>query len=139
MDKQISIYLEQLFVDEKLSDIQIRELQQLFQFSFPQDYLEVLEEYNGGEGGVGEEGWLCLFPAKDLYDANNTWYKLLMQDIPEYFLFGKDSADTGYAFHKHNHSYHAFGLMSNFETDGITFCGSNFLAFIVTIAEGKCY
>ena len=139
MDPQISNYLSQLHVDEKLSDIQVGELQQLFLFSFPQEYIEVLKDYNGGEGEVGKEGWLCLFPAKDLYDANNSWYKILLEDIPDYFLFGKDCADTGYAFHKHNHSYHAFGLMSNFETDGITNCGDSFLQFLVNLSEGKCY
>jgi len=140
MEPQISIYLQQLLLcEEKLSDTQIRDLQKQFEFSFPQEYIEVLKEYNGGEGEVGNEGWLCLFAAKDLYDVNNTWYKILMDDIPEYFLFGKDAADTGYAFHKYNHSYHAFGLMSNFETDNITFCGNSFLEFVTALSEGKCY
>lgn len=139
MDPQISNYLSQLHADEKLSDIQLGELQRVFLFSFPQEYIDVLKAHNGGEGEVGKEGWLCLFPAKNLYDVNNSWYKILMEDIPDYFLFGKDCADTGYAFHKLNHSYHAFGLMSNFETDGITYCGDNFLQFLVNLSEGKCY
>ncbi len=140
MDPQISIYLDNVLTNgETLSAIQMIELQQLFEFSFPTEYIEILKEYNGSEGNVSDEGYLLLFPANDLFDANYTWYKILMEDIPDYFLFGKDAADTGYAFHKHNHSYHSFGLMSNFETDKITFCGNNFLEFLLAISEGRCY
>jgi len=61
-----------------------------------------------------------------------------MENIPEYFLFGKNAADTGYTFHKYSHSYHVFGLMSNFDIDGINFCDSNFPEFIIVLSEGKC-
>jgi len=88
-----------------------------------------MQEFNGGEGEIGENSWLCLFPIEELASINEN-YKILMLQIPDYFLFGKDAADTGYAFHKNKKSIHAFGLMSNFETDPIEFCGNNFVEFL---------
>jgi hypothetical protein len=100
-----------------------------FDFTFPADYLEVIGIFNGQAGEVGEDGWLLLFPIEELLSINQD-YSLLMEDIPDYFLFGKDAADTGYAFHKTNHTYHGFGLMSNFETDPFDFSVATFLEFI---------
>ncbi len=56
-----------------------------------------------------------------------------MEDIPDYFLIGKDAADTGYAFHKVQGTFHSFGLMSNFETDFIYFMGHDFYEFLETL------
>lgn len=98
-------------------------------FSLPTDYIKLIKKYNGGEGELGKNGWLCLFAIEDLIEINHD-YALLMEQIPDYFLFGKDAADTGYAFHKFNHTFHSFGLMSNFKTDTITYCGDNMLQFV---------
>lgn len=95
----------------------------------PKDYLEFMSGFNTGEGPIGENGWLILFPIKDLKSINAD-YCLLMEQIPDYFLFGKDAADTGFAFHKANGTYHAFGLMSDFERDFIEFCGNSFPEFV---------
>lgn len=98
-------------------------------FEFPKDYLEIIKYYDGSEGEVGNSSYLILFPLKKLLETNNN-YKFLLQEIPDYFLFGKDAADTGYAFHKTRHTYHSFGLMSDFKTDFIDFYGNNFLEFL---------
>ncbi len=84
---------------------------------------------NGVEGEVGTNSWLCLFPIEDLILTNKD-YGLLMAEIPYYFLIGKDAADTGYAFHKVNHTFHSFGLLSNFKTDPIELLGNTFAEFI---------
>ena len=100
-----------------------------FDFRLPDTYMEVMKEFNGGEGEVGKDSWLLLFPINELQKVNDN-YSLLMTDIPDYFLIGKDAADTGYAFHKTYGSFHSFGLISDFETDPIEFLGSNFIAFL---------
>ncbi|SDE11365.1 SMI1/KNR4 family protein [Niabella drilacis] len=103
-------------------------LQHQNRFSLPQDYIDFMKAFNGGEGGIGENGWLYLFPAEALMDINKA-YGILMEQIPGYFLFGKDAADTGYAFQKQTGAIYSFGLMSNFETNSMDFCGSNFSEF----------
>lgn len=98
-------------------------------FDIPEDYIEIMGEHDGGEGEIGTSSWLQLFPLEELLSVNED-YNLLMEQIPDLFLFGKDAADTGYAFHKFDKTFHSFGLMSNFETDHIDFCGNNFLQFL---------
>lgn len=100
-----------------------------FNFKFPDSYLSLIKEFNGGEGEVGNESWLCLFPIEELDNINRS-YGLLMSDIPDYFLIGKDTADTGYAIHKINGTFHSFGLMSNFKTDHIEFLGNDLVEFL---------
>ncbi|ATP55107.1 hypothetical protein CPT03_00790 [Pedobacter ginsengisoli] len=99
------------------------------EFDLPGDYIEIMREHDGGEGEIGAGSWLQLFSLSELISLNED-YNLLMEQIPDLFLFGKDAADTGYAFHKFNRTFHSFGLMSNFETDYIDFCGNNFLEFL---------
>jgi hypothetical protein len=130
MDNQLSILLENFWKNESgVSEAVINLLKDQIQFDLPADYINLMREFNGGEGEIGENGWLCLFPLEDLIFVNNS-YILLMEQIPDYFLFGKDAADTGYAFHKTEQTIHAFGLMSDFTTDTIEFCGDTFLDFL---------
>ena len=78
----------------------------------------------GGE--IGPNDWLLLFSLENIIQVNKD-YILLMEKIPVLFLIGKDAADTGYAIHKDNLTYHAFGLMSNFDPDPIEFCVNNLI------------
>lgn len=131
MQKKLEDYLEDLADgdDASLTDDVVAGVQNMLDFKLPADYVNVIKMYNGGEGDVGGESYLVLFPLEEL-EAVNADYEFLMNDIPDYYLFGKDAADTGYAFHKKNHSYHSFGLMSNFNTDPIVYCGHSFEEFI---------
>lgn len=130
MDDKLKYYLSDLERnDEGVSDEVIANVQKNIDFTLPEDYLDLMRTCNGGEGEVGENSWLCLFPIDELIQTNQN-YILLMEKIPDYFLFGKDAADTGFAFRKSDKSIHSFGLMSNFKTDPIKFCGNNFREFI---------
>lgn len=130
MVDRIMIYLKDVVMNEGgASEVSINELQKQVDFEFPSDYKELMIKYNGGEGEIGDNGWLVLFPIEELIPTNSA-YSLLMSQIPEYFLFGKDAADTGFAFHKQNGTVHSFGLMSDFETDPIEFCGRTILEFL---------
>ena len=121
-----------LFDVEKDAPLSISEFDETFRhfnFSVPETYKEIMRKFNGGDGGVSTDSWLRLFPIDELQQINED-YKILLEDIPEYFLFGKDSADTGYAFHKANGTFHSFGLTSNFDTDSIDFSGNDFVEFL---------
>lgn len=130
MDGKLDFYLDNIVKNQVgASDASINKLQQEADFELPKDYINVMKKYNGGEGEVGENCWLCLFPIEDLITTNKD-YNLLMEQIPDYFLFGKDASDSGFAFHKINKTIHSFGLMSNFKTDHIEFCGNSFTEFV---------
>jgi hypothetical protein len=117
---------------DNLSEKNVSLLEDAIGIKLPEDYVNIIKEYNGCEGEIGENGWLLLFPIQELLEINKSYE--LMREIPDYLLFGKDAADTGYAIHKLNKTYHSFGLMSNFKTDPIVFCGNSFVEFLEKIA-----
>lgn len=130
MNEQFKYIIQPLSIDaEILTYEKVGEIVSQFPFNFPASYLDVIRFINGQEGGIGPESWIILFPLEELKDRNKN-YKYLMDDIPDYFLIGKDAADTGYAFHITQGTFHSFGLMSNFETDSIDFMGRDFYEFL---------
>ncbi len=133
MQKELKDKIYYLLSDvEKSEPIPKKEFDKVlerFDFNVPETYKKIMRDFNGGEGEVGIDSWVDLFPADELQQVNED-YKILMEDIPDYFLFGKDAADTGYAFHKVNGTFHSFGLMSNFHTDSIEFMGTDFVEFL---------
>lgn len=143
MNDKLKYYLTDFLTSEEGAPEElIEQLQKQLDFTLPKYYIRLMKEFNGGEGGIGDDSWLSLFPIDDLIQTNEDYHLYLMQYIPNYYLFGKDAADTGYAFHKQNETIHSFGLMSNFKrtnfigsvndfkTDSIEFCGNNFIEFI---------
>jgi hypothetical protein len=96
MVDRMMFYLEDMVMNEGgASEASIDELQKQAGFEFPPDYKELMIKFNGGEGEIGDDGWLLLFPIEELITSNSA-YSLLMSQIPDYFLFGKDAADTGF-------------------------------------------
>jgi hypothetical protein len=137
MDEKLKFYLKNFHRSGVVPSVfLIGDIQNSMSFEFPPDYLDVVREFNGGEGPLGQKSYLILFPMEDL-KAINEDYSYLLEDVPNLVLFGQDAADTGYAFSKTEGKYYAFGLMSNFETDPLEFCGNNFLEFIEYLVNVK--
>ncbi len=133
MNNKIKHIVATLLADAKiLTQGEVAEFISQFPFNFPKSYIDLIRFINGGEGEIGKDSWVCLFPLAELAERNNN-YKFLMEEIPNYFLIGKDAADTGYAFHKIDWTFHSFGLMSNFKTDSIDFVGHDFYDFFETL------
>jgi hypothetical protein len=130
MNKKLSFLLSEFAaITPAMSKRVIAEVQKEAGFEFPVDYVEVMREMNGGEGEIGENCWLNLWQIEKLIDINRK-YDYLMKGIPDYFLFGKDSADTGYAFHKKEKTINEFGLLSSFPRDRIKMIGYSFAEFL---------
>ncbi|AFD08097.1 SMI1/KNR4 family protein [Solitalea canadensis] len=105
MNEKINFYLNDIEKNEhRASDELIKTVQDQLDFVQPNDYIDLMKAFDGGEGEIGENSWLCLFPIEELIEINED-YKILMEQIPDYYLFGKDSADTGFAFHKQELTY----------------------------------
>ncbi len=129
MDKQFGLYIEALTKDiGEVNSLGLIELITFWGFTPPKDYLDFMSEFVCGEGPVGRHGWLTLWKMEDLLAMNAQEY--IMREIPNYLMFGKDAADTGYAFNKNDSCIYEFGLMSNFKTDPIEYCGNTFSEFL---------
>lgn len=134
MNDNLNRFLEKFQINNDGTKESIDKLQREIDFELPLDYLQFMNHTNGGEGEIGENSWLLLYRANELVEVNKD-YKVLMDQIPDYFLIGKDAADTGYAVHKKNSKFHAFGLMSDFDKDSIENCGNSFLDFLKYLFE----
>ncbi|SEM34725.1 SMI1 / KNR4 family (SUKH-1) [Chitinophaga rupis] len=129
MEPKFEKFFTDFFKPEGADDALIDGISKRLDFKLPGDYLDVMRTFNGGDGEIGKNSYLVLFPINELIETNSD-YELLMKQIPGFFLFGKDAADTGYAFRKTDLSYHSFGLMSNFKTDFITYISNDFEGFL---------
>ena len=126
---EIQYYIIDLIKDPMtVSEAVVNSLKSRLNFELPYDYLELMRSSREMEGEIGENSWLTLFPLENLIEINTVY--LVMGDIPDYFLIGKDAADTGFAIHKFNKTYHSFGLLSDFDKDFIEFCGNNLTEFL---------
>ena len=63
----------------------------------PNDYLEFMKLFNGGEGPVGNESYLALFELEELLDYNDS---LEHYSSSEYTVFASDGGNTIFAFDK---------------------------------------
>jgi hypothetical protein len=63
---------------------------------FPADYVEFMLTANGGEGPIGEEGYLRLWPVEEL-EKMDVGYNI-PEWAPELVLFGTDGGGAAYAF-----------------------------------------
>jgi len=111
-------------------------VQSKLEFKLPEDYLSVILQYNGGEGAVGKKSFLKLFPVTKLVEVNES-YVSIMKEAPALYLFGKDNAYTGYAFHKNNHSYLSLRLNSDYEFGSTILLGHDFRQFVEKLYNGR--
>lgn len=97
-------------------------------FNIPQDYIDFLSEVDGGEGAIGRNSYLILWPSRDLL-TNNADYNTA-SFAHDYFLIGQDAADTAYGIKKSDGMIYEFGFLADLKTDPAEFCGITFLEFI---------
>ncbi len=137
MNARLVFLLDEFYKSNSgVSEDMIAAIQKDLRFEFPPDYLEVMRDFNGGEGRVGKYGTLILFSLEETTEANVD-NAFVMDQIPDYYLFGKDAADTGFAFYKPHKSVHSFGLMSTFPGDFIRHVGNTFTEFLEYLYNGK--
>jgi hypothetical protein len=64
-------------------------------FTLPADYIQFLEQMNGGEGFVGRN-YLRAWPVGDLIQFNKDYF--FEEAVPELFLFGSSGGGEAFAF-----------------------------------------
>jgi hypothetical protein len=64
-------------------------------FRLPAEYVQFLEQMNGGEGFIGEN-YLRVWPIEDLIQNNKNYH--VDEVAPELFLFGSSGGGEAFAF-----------------------------------------
>jgi len=96
-------------------------------FQIDKDYLGFIKKHNGAEGFLSRDNYLLLWNVEDL-TALNPYYK----DDPEcknYFFFGSDGSNLGYAFDKSNSDVIAIDFLEIGTTEP-KFIATSFKLFI---------
>ena len=101
--------------------------EQKYKFNLPKDYKDFLLHSNGGEGEIGENGYLRLFPIEELIEVNNDYS--IFEYLNNILVFGSDGGGIGYAFDVSNDSIVEVDFNSLNEND-IFPLSENFDSFI---------
>ena len=73
----------------------VARLQSQLSFHLPADYVQFLEQMNGGEGFVGKN-YLMAWPVEDLIQYNKDYH--VEQRAPGLFIFGSSGGGEAFAF-----------------------------------------
>lgn len=78
------------------SDDVIQKFEQSSGLLLPDDYVAFLRESNGGEGFIGENAYLILWPVEQLLELNTAYQ--VQEYAPGLLFFGSDGGGEAYAF-----------------------------------------
>lgn len=73
------------------SDCNIRSVNDVL---LPEDYLIFMKEYNGGEGGIGEDGYIVLYRLEQLQQINCDYQ--VEKYLPNHCLIGSDGGGEAF-------------------------------------------
>lgn len=74
----------------------IHEFQVASGLILPEDYAQFLQEVNGGEGFIGPQAYLILWPLEELQGLNEAYE--VQEYAPGLFLFGSNGGGEAFAF-----------------------------------------
>ena len=80
--------LSELFTDFDFNGAEGFQITEVCGVALPRDYLDFLAECDGGEGSVGNEGYLQLWRAEELFEQNS-FYEV-GEVLPGCLLIGTD-------------------------------------------------
>src|SRR5712672_1170534 len=98
--RMISLSDEKLFAGFKgnppASPALIAQSRAKFSFQLPADYVQFLQQMNGGEGSLGENAYVVLSRVEQLGEMNAACE--VAEFAPELFLFGSNGAGEAFAY-----------------------------------------
>ena len=100
MDELLAI-LNTMNLNAPCKTEELEKIEQYLGKPLPKDYAEFMKLHNGGEGPVGENGYLAIWDTDEVLDVNtNTEYPVPVKDL---FYFASDRSGLLYAYDKNNY------------------------------------
>jgi hypothetical protein len=97
--------------------------------TLPQDYIEFIQKYNGGEGSIGKEAWLILFPLEELDEINEDY--CVNEFLPNHCIIGSSGGGELFGVDTSG-NYFAVPAVSMSDEDKIDL-GNTFAKFIQSL------
>jgi hypothetical protein len=109
------------------------QLRNRFGHAIPDDYFDFMQASNGGEGPVGEEGYVHLWAAEDLQRESRDYDPEGL--VPHLLMFGTDLGGTVYAFDTRSTDKRILAVPLPVEEEYAELRGRSFKEFLE--AEGR--
>lgn len=128
--------LKALFKDfefDRLSDEQVTEINGV---KLPDDYIQFVSENGGGEGSVGEEGYLQLWSLGELAEQN-AFYEV-REALPNCALIGTDLSGSKFGVNDHGEFFAVPDDMGLNAEEIVVLC-SSFKEFMEKLGRGDYF
>ena len=121
--------INQMKLEKPLHPEEMDTLEKTFGFTLPEQYKEFLLLHNGGEGPVGEYGYIAIFGLEELASSNGE--DKINEYHPELFYFASDRGGMIYAFDKSQNQTPIVELpCDSIDNDDVEIVAENFNDFI---------
>ena len=100
-----------------------------FNFNLPNDYVEFMKKHDGGEGPIGEYGYLAVWNVEEVFSYNYEKNGPVLSD--DILFFSSDRGGTIFAFKKDNDLFTIVELQDDtIDLEEIEIIASSFEDFI---------
>lgn len=107
----------------------IEEVQNKFGIRFPKQYFDFMLFCNGGEGSIGHNSYLVIWPIEQLVDLNKAY--AVSDFTPGLIYFGSDGGDMAYAFDAREESFTIVEFpFESIKIDDAKLCGNTVDEFL---------
>jgi hypothetical protein len=110
----------------------VAEAERALETEFPESYRTFLRTANGGEGPIGNESYLILWPAEELVQ-HNEGYKPDSRYAPDLVFIGTDGGNEAFAFHRAEGTFVSAPLIG-MTPEAVNVRGSDFQEFLESFA-----
>jgi hypothetical protein len=97
---------------------------------FPESYRAFLDQANGGEGPIGEESYVILWPAEELAERNEG-YRPDPDYAPDLVFIGSDGGNEVFGFRRDDGAFVAAPLIG-MAPEEVRVCGRSLREFLAS-------
>ena len=100
------------FASNGKSDAAVNEVDDI---PLPQEYLDFMNDCNGGEGNLGKNAYIQIYPLEELDEVNRDYE--IQEYLPGYFVWGTDLGGMLFGYSRKTGMYSTVDCVSLSEND----------------------
>lgn len=131
-------YLSKFIGNELIQDMQfyIKKIESRFDIKLPEDYITFMQQYNGGEGDVGEN-YLAMYPLNEIIECTEDYE--VEKYIPGLVLIGSNLGGEAFALDYRTDKINYIMIPFMFEEDAIIVLSQNIEGFLSKLYNDELF
>ncbi len=121
------------YADAGASEESLQSLMAELGFALPEEYLDFMRQTNGYTGEVGSNGFVCIWPADEVFPTNEANH--YREWIPGLVLFASNESGDFYAFDMRHDLPSVVAIPAIVELKYVKEVSPSFVAFLERLAE----